>query len=117
MALDHFAGVWNDQKHQHDADNARQGVEIENHAPVHVFGDVTAEHRADDRAARHAEPVQAHGEAALVGREGLREEHHGHRHHGAAADPLQDAEKDQGVAAPGEAAKDGTDDEDRQTDE
>ena len=80
---------------QHHGDDAERHVHPEDHRPVQVFGDESAERRAE-RAGRGVD----HGEvavilAAVLGRGDVAQHHHAGRGQSAAAEAVQHAAEDQ----------------------
>ena len=105
------------QEYQQDADQPRDEIDVENHAPVHVFGEIAAQQRTDDQAARPPKGKEADGQPALRRRKGLGHKEQRHRQHRAAAHPLQNTEGDQDGAVPRQAAQHGTNDKQRDADQ
>ena len=93
-----------DEGHGGDADWA---VDEKVPLPGIVVGDPAAKRRPDDRRNDHGYTEQREGLAALLGREGIRQDGLRHRYHPPAAKPLQDAEKEQRLEVPCHAAEDG----------
>jgi hypothetical protein len=78
-----------DERHGCEADGA---VDEEVPVPGIIVGEPAAECGSHDRRHDHRNAEQGEGLAAFFGREGIRKDRLRHRHHAAAAQPLQDTE-------------------------
>ena len=80
-------------------------VHIKNRPPIEDLDEMTAEGGGDSRPEGKTEIIQPQGEAAFVGWEGAVQDAHAERDDGATTNALQDAEENQGVHVPGQAAE------------
>ena len=94
-------------------DDADRDVDEENPAPAPVVGDPAAERRTDCRRGDDSHAVEREGCGALMRRESIDEDRLLDRCEPAAADSLQDAEKDEGAEAGSKTAQQRTDGEER----
>ena len=85
--------------------------------PGQIVGQPAAKRRADDRRDHDGNAEQRKSLAALLRREGIRKDRLRHRHHAAAAEPLQDTEQQQHVEVRRETAQHRACGEQRQADE
>ena len=91
--------------HQDQPEEADRDVDEENHAPVEIGDDQSAEQRSEHRTDEPRNRDEAHGADQLGFRERAHQGEPAHgQHHGAAA-ALQDAARDQHVDVGREAAK------------
>ena len=103
-----------DQRHRGDADRA---VDQEAPAPGQIVREPPAERRPDHRRHHHRDAEQREALAALLRREGVRQDRLSDRHHAAAAETLQDAEEQQRIQVPGMRAHHRAHGEQRQADQ
>ena len=82
--------------------------------PGEALDEPATEDRTCDRAEQHRDPEDGHHAADPVRTGGARHDRHAQRHQHAAAEALDDTERDQLGDAPGQAAQDGAGGEERQ---
>ncbi len=82
---------------ERNADDADRQIEQEDPAPGVVLHEPAGQHRADSRREQNRHAHHAHQHADLIGRAEPVDVGHGNRDDAAAAEALQDAEKDQHV--------------------
>ena len=97
FALEHL-GLVDEPMHQRERSKPDRHVDEEDPVPGEIVGDPAAERRADGRRDDHGDAVEREGLAALFRRKGIGEDGLLAGRHAAAAEPLQDAEKDQRAA-------------------
>jgi len=85
--------------------------------PGDIVGQPAPESRPDYRGHDDSNPVHRDGLAALLGRECIHQNRRGDRHHAAAAQALHDAEQQQQLESPGNAAQHRARGEQHQTDQ
>ncbi|GJE03234.1 hypothetical protein GMJLKIPL_5185 [Methylobacterium isbiliense] len=104
--------VLDEEVDQHQGHHADRGVDQEAPVPGIGVGEPAAEGRPDHRRDHDGDPVEREGLAALLRREGIRQDRLRERGH-TAAEPLQHPEEQQRFEAPGEAAQHRRDGEER----
>src|SRR5215472_2610522 len=90
----------------HDPDDANGKVDIKNPAPVHICGQIAADHRAKSRGDQDRNAKDAIGKTSLVLRKRSKDEREGQRKERRAPCSLQDTKEDEDRAIPGEATQD-----------
>ena len=86
-------GLFHEQQHADDGDDADRQVDQEHPVPGVIVGQPGAERRAHDRPQHHADAPDRHGAAALLGRIGVEQHRLRQRHQRGAGHALQQAEQ------------------------
>src|SRR6266700_3784764 len=90
----------------HDPDDANGNVDIKNPAPVHIFSQIAADHRAKSRGDQDRNAKDAIGKTSLFLGKRPKDEREGQRKERRSTRSLQDTKEDEDRAIPGEATQD-----------
>src|SRR5260370_42364606 len=90
----------------HDPEEANGNVDIKNPAPVHIFRQIAADHRAKSRGDQDRNAKDAIGQTSLFLGKRSKDEREGQRKERSSTRSLQDTKEDEDSAIPGEATQD-----------